>query len=280
MNSSEELTYVYLEAHPTDAARVLESLSIEAAAAFLQSTPLRLTIPVLRQMAPRFSKRCIELLDDTKAVGLLRGVGIPAGVSIIRQFDNDRKLRLLAQLPTSITIAYELLLSYQEGTVGAWMNPHTLALESGMTSGDMMHLIISAEGDPISTPYVVDQQYRLLGYVDIADLLRAGDSVPLVNLIKPNSYKLPAQSLLLDLQNHQGWNDSLTLPVIDRDDRLVGIMTHATLQRVLAIELGRAANQSGSDNALANVTSVYWLGISSLIQVVIGLFPCKHRKVD
>lgn len=42
MASSEELTYAFLEAHPSDAARVLERLAPAAAAALLQSAPLRL----------------------------------------------------------------------------------------------------------------------------------------------------------------------------------------------------------------------------------------------
>ena len=52
MASSEELSYAFLEAHPADAARVLERLAATEAGALLQSAPLRLAAPVLRHMLP------------------------------------------------------------------------------------------------------------------------------------------------------------------------------------------------------------------------------------
>ncbi|MFH1602861.1 MAG: hypothetical protein ABIH03_03025, partial [Pseudomonadota bacterium] len=128
MPSSEDLTYAFLEAHPAEAARVIERRAPASAAALLQTAPRRLTAPVLRQMLPLAGARCLERLDDADTVGLLRGVGAQAGVALLRYLAAERRARLLRQLPTALTVAYEMLLGYPEDAVGAWMDPRVLAL--------------------------------------------------------------------------------------------------------------------------------------------------------
>ena len=60
MASTEELSYAYLDSHPNEAARVLERLAPQDCAAFLSATPLRLAVPVLRQMLALNAARCLE----------------------------------------------------------------------------------------------------------------------------------------------------------------------------------------------------------------------------
>lgn len=280
MSSHKDLTYAYLEKHPIDAARVLEKIPAEAAASLLQSLPLRLAAPVLRQILPAISAHCLMLLDDTQIVGLLKGVGIQAGAAIIRQIDASSRARILPQLPTTHTIAYDLLLGYQEGTVGAWMDPHALTLTSEMTCGDMLDLIKRSKDASIATPFIIDHNQYLIGHIELADLLRANTKTSLVKLAKPSLHKLSAHALLLKLENHQGWRNTSSLPVIDHNNKLVGVMTYSALQRALSLEHNTIISQPDNENAVANIAEIYWLGVSSLIQAVIGLFPCAPRKGD
>ncbi|MDQ1316266.1 MAG: hypothetical protein QG662_2375 [Pseudomonadota bacterium] len=277
MASSEELSYAFLEAHPADAARVLERLVPASAAALLQSAPSRLASPVLRQMLPLAGARCLESLDDGETAGLLRGVGAQAGVALLRHFGAERRARLLTLLPTALTIAYELLLGYPEGTVGAWMDPRALALPADMSSSESLERVRHAEDAPVTDPYVIDHSQRLLGYVELADLLRAHATTPLTKLVRPCSHPLPAQSLLAGLREHPGWREASTLPVVDRGDRLVGAITHAAMQRALSIEQSAPA-QRGPEDTLAGIAGAYWFGVSGLIQGLVSLLPVERRE--
>ena len=67
------LSLAFLEAHPGDAARVLERLAPHVAADLLQSIPQRLAAPVARQMLPFFSARALDRIADDGASSLLRG---------------------------------------------------------------------------------------------------------------------------------------------------------------------------------------------------------------
>lgn len=277
MASSEELSYAFLEAHPADAARVLERLAPAEAAALLQSAPVRLAAPVLRQMLPLAGVRCLEHLDDDVIVGLLRGVGAQTGVALLRYFAVERRARLLAQLPTALIITYELLLGYPEGTVGAWMDPRALALPADMTIGESLERVRRADEALIADPYVIDRNQRLLGYVELADLLRAGTATSLARLVRPCAHRLPAQALLGGLREHPGWREASTLPVVESGDRLVGAFTHAALQRALSLEQS-APTPGRADDTLAGVASAYWFGVSGLIQALVSLLPVERRE--
>lgn len=277
MASSEDLSYAFLESHPLDAARVFERLAPGSAAALLQTAPLRLAAPVLRQMLPLAGARCLERLADADAIGLLRGVGAQAGVALLRYFGAERRARLLAQLPTALTIAYELLLGYPEGTVGAWMDPRALALPADMTVGESLDRVRRADETLVADPHIIDRNQRLLGYVELADLLRADAATSLARLARPCPHRLPAQSLLAGLREHPGWHEASSLPVVERGDRLVGAFTHAALLRALSMEQVTPAPRRTED-ALAGVAGAYWFGVAALIQALVGLLPVERRE--
>lgn len=279
MASSVALSYTFLDTHPADAARVLEHLAPAEAAALLQSAPLRLAAPVLRQMLPLAGARCLEQLDEAETVGLLRGVGAQAGVALLRYCSAEHRARLLVQLPTALSLTYELLLGYAQGTVGAWMDPRTLALPSDMTVGEALERVRRADEALVADPFVIDRKQRLLGYVELADLLRAESVTALVRLVRPCSHRLPDQAMLSGLREHPGWRLASTLPVVERDDRLVGAFTHAALQRALSLEESTPTPQHAVAT-LASISSAYWFGVSALIQIIVGLLPVETREKD
>jgi magnesium transporter len=280
MDSQHELTYAYLEAHPQDAARVLETMPVANAAALLDAIALRLSIPLVQQMLPFLSSQCLALLDDEKIIGILRGIGIQAGVAIVRQFDTAHRTKLLSELPTTLILPYDLLLGHQEDTVGAWMNPHILALKNDMHTEDALERIRDTSHAASNIIFVIDHLQMLTGYIELADLLRAERLSPLKKIMKPCQHKLPSQALLSGLLKHQGWYHSSLLPVIDRQNKLVGTISYEALQRALSIQIAAPTTQKHSDTTIASVTDAYWFSVSSLMQSVISLLPCKQSGIE
>jgi magnesium transporter len=272
-----DLSYAFLEAHPSDAARVLERLAPESAAALIEEAPLRVVAPVLKQMLPLASARCLLLLDDDKVLGLLRAVGAQTGVALLRQFESVQRIKLLSQLPTALNITYDLLLGYPEGTVGAWMEPNTLALPKEMTVADAIERVKQMEQTSNASPYVINQHLQLLGIIELADLLRADASHTLAILVKPSPYRLPAQALLSNVLEHQGWTEHSLLPVVDHAGHLVGSITYAALLKALMIDQ-KAPSVFGADSMIVTAASSYWHGVSGLIQSFVSLLPVSTNE--
>jgi Mg/Co/Ni transporter MgtE len=277
MASNEELSYAFLDAHPADAARVLERLAVTEAGALLQLLPVRLAAPVLRHMLPLAGARCLEQLEDAQAAGLLQGMGSQAGVAMLRHLGAERRARLLALIPATLTLAYELLLGYPEQTVGAWMDTHAVALPSDMTVGESLDRVRRADETLLADPYVINRSQHLLGYVELADLLRANPAITLEQLVRPCSHRLPAQSLLTSLHDHPGWREVSILPVVERGDRLVGAFSHAALQRAL-LGSRKTDAPSRTEDALSGLAGAYWLAVSLLIKALVGQLPARRHE--
>ncbi len=274
MSSNEELSYAFLEAHPADAARVLERLAPGAAAALLAGAPMRVAAPVLRQMLPLPGARCLERMDDDEAAGLLRGAGPQTGVSLLRYLAVERRARLLSQLPTALTVAYELMLGYPEGTVGAWMDPRALALPDDMSAAEAIERVRHADSGLVADPQVIDRHQRLQGYVDLADLLRAEPRTTLARITRPNAHTLPAQAFVAGLREHPAWREAAALPVVERGDRLVGTLTHRALLRALSLAAASPQPRRAEDT-LTGLAGAYWFAVSGLVQALVGMLPAK-----
>ncbi|MBE0626486.1 MAG: CBS domain-containing protein [Burkholderiales bacterium] len=159
------------------------------------------------------------------------------------------------------------------------MDPRALALPADMTVSESLERVRRADESLIADPYVIDRNQRLLGYVELADLLRANSAATLARLVRPSPHRLPAQALLAGLPEHPAWHEASTLPVVERGGRLVGALTHAALQRALSLER-RAPAARGAQDSLAGIAGAYWFGVSALIQALVGLLPVERSRRD
>ncbi len=268
----ERLSFAFLEAHPADAARVLERLAPQNVAALLSDAPVRLAAPVLHAMLPPFVARCLEPLDDTLVSGLLRAMGPQAGVAVLHYLPEGRRIALLAQLPTAMAMAFRLLLGYPQDTVGAWMDPRVVVLAADTSVDAALNRLREAQGEIDTVVFVIGARQRLLGLADLPELLRAQADMPLSKLIRAMPYTLPARASIHGVAEHEGWDDFQILPVVERDQRFVGALDRGVMARALYRER-RTQAPARYDDVLANLAGGYWLGVSSLIQLMIDMLP-------
>lgn len=271
MASTEELSYAYLDAHPAEAARVLERLTTTDCAAFFAATPTRLAVPVLRQMLPLIAARCLERLDDETASGLLRGVGPQAGAAMLRHVPEARRAPLLGQLATTAAIAFRLLLSYSADTVGGWMDPHALAVPAEATVREALEHVRRADAKTAGELYVLDNDQRLGGAVALPELLRADTDHRLGGIARPAPHALPARAPLTAVRNHRGWEEHRALPVVERGERFVGVLSHGVMMRALARDTGRQGTPA--PEAFVGLARTYWRGVSGVIEAAVGVIP-------
>lgn len=278
MADTRSLSFAFLEAHPADAARVLETLLPTAAAALLAAAPLRLSAPVARQMLPLFSARVMDALEDQDAVALLRAMGPQAGVAALRQMPTARADHLLNLLPATLTVAFRLLLGYPENTVGAWTDPQILALTPELCASDAIERLRDSEHDHEAL-YVVGNQQRLLGMIPIVDLLRAAERTPLRQLLQPVAVTLPAQSLISAMRNHSAWSAQRALPVVERGERFAGVLWHATLDLALTPTTVQWETSKPAD-ALSLLAGGYWFTVAGLIELMVSWLPAGGGNVN
>ncbi|HEY5635780.1 MAG TPA: hypothetical protein VIS77_02680 [Burkholderiales bacterium] len=272
MADPQRLTLAFMEAHPRDAARVLERIPAAQAAELFEHLPARVAAPAFAVMLPTAAARNLDALDDEAATALLAALGTQAAVIVLRHVGEPRRTQLVERLPTHTAIASRLLLGYPDDSAGAWCDPEVVLLGADVNAADAIARVRAAPGARIEDVYVAGSNERLLGTVSLAVLLRAPAATLLGELATRPVAVLPAATPLSGAIAHRAWQQVAELPVIERGEQLVGVLRRATLTRVLARQ--RAAAEEAPDaNVLGVVAGGYWHMVSGLIGACVAALP-------
>ena len=272
MAEPEALTLTYITAHPAEAARVLERIPGADAAALFATVPARAGAPVLTAMLPSAAARILSSLHDEPALALLATAGVQAAVTVLRYVPEARRSRLLEGLPTATAVASRVLLGYPDDSVGAWADPDIIMLVPETRVNDVLARVRGGDEKKVDQVYGVDNEQRLIGIVDLLELLRVPDSTTLAAVLHKPLAVLTAMTPLTGAATQRGWQLSSVLPVVERDGRLIGVMHRATLARAMA--RSRATTQPANDVTITGVlTRGYWDAASGLAEASLWLLP-------
>jgi len=273
MADAERLTLAFLSGHPADAARVLERMPVAESGALFARIPARAAAPVLSAMLPTAAARNLGALEDDAAMALLASLGAQPAVLILRHVSEPRRTRLLEGLPTATAVASRLLLGYAENTVGAWADPDVTALVAQARVDDALERLRNGSDGPVERVYVIDADERLIGTIEIATLLRSPASAPLGTLAVKPPLVMAANTPLAGALEHRGWERFAALPVVERSDRLIGVLRRLALRRALAQGLGASGEWQSDDDLATALGRGYWNAVSGLFAAALTVLP-------
>ena len=264
------LSLAFMRGHPAQAARVLEALPPEEAAAAFARAPARLGAAVLAAMLPRRAALCVDTLDDERLQALLAAMGTQPTVALLRHLAPPRRQRLTAGLPTAAALATTLLLGYNEDTLGAWADPDVVLLPADTRAADALDRLRAATGSH-ATVFAADAERRLAGVVSAITLLQAPAAATLATLMERPRATLPAFAPLAAAADNPGWDEASALPVLEPGQRLVGVMTRDGLARALR-QMAPAGN--AEDATLKGLLAQgYWQALTGLLEGGLALLP-------
>ncbi|MBI4194019.1 MAG: magnesium transporter [Betaproteobacteria bacterium] len=274
------LSTAFVEAHPADAARVLEGLGAVDTAAFVAALEPRLAAPILRHGGPPYCARIFESLEDSRVVELIQMMGPQAAAQIVQHLPAGRQMKLLSALPVGISIAIRLLIGYPRGTCGASMDPWPMALGAGMSAAEALEEVRKFRGDLGDCLFVSNGQRRLIGVVSLGSLLRCGPRQPLSAVMRVPEHVVSALASVSAVANNSGWDEFHVLPVVERENRLVGALHRHALTSALSGPAVRSA-----PNLVSGAFGAYWQTLSALAEIVVGTLPpvpsvASERKSD
>lgn len=262
------LSRAYVEAHALDAARVLEALPAADTAHYVGQLSPQLAASVLRHMSPPYCARLFELLGDERATGLFRAVGPQAAAQVLQHFPGERQAQLLALLPVSMAVAIRLVIGYPVGTCGSCMNPWPLALTRDTSVADALGQIRAFDGEIGDCVFITDDQRRLRGVAALDALVRAEPAALLEVLMVVPAHAVSALAMTSAVAGKPGWDQFHVLPVVERENRLVGALHRHALATETAVK--PAGSVSG---AAGSVAGAFWQTVSGLAQIVVGTLP-------
>ena len=224
-NSLGEIYVLLSSMHPADLAELLQEMDIQESGLILKILDDEKAAMVLQEMDP----------SDQSL--LVRFLGKERSSQILEEMFSDDVADLLGELPEAE--AQELidlmeegeevqeLLDYDEDTAGGIMTTEYIALEADLSvEKAVLHLRETApDAETIYYVYVVDKEEHLLGVLSLRDLIVASPKTPLKEIMKTKIISVDVGTDQENVAKVVAKYDLLAVPVIDRENHLLGIVT-------------------------------------------------------
>lgn len=268
------LAQAFIESHAIAAARELELLPAESILPLLDNLPTHQAQQLLMQMLPSRSAQLITQLSDERSSELLADADVNHLSAILRCLPKQNRSTLLQLLPTSVTSLCRLLLSYSDDLVGAWMIADIITLPHNATANNALSRLANNRCicDSDALP-VVDDNSRFVGLIGVRTLLNADAEADIDQLVDSTRPVLTSRASLASVIDHKGWNTYDTLPVINRDRQLVGLLRHVDLRQGL-VDNSVAADSQPQGDSLGDFSQVF----SASIMGLLALFGSDSSK--
>ena len=143
------------------------------------------------------------------------------------------------------------------------MQPLVFTLQGNHTAGQALEKIKKNKGLLFQQVYVLDQNKRLEGVIELQDLLTVNDKVSIQSILNSNPTTISASMDISALKDSELWDHSFpSLPVVDIDGVFLGIISKKTLSDLIPEkkESIQSTRQTG-----AALGDLYRLGISSFL---------------
>jgi magnesium transporter len=171
-----------------------------------------------------------EILDELPAEAVAKGVReleSDDAVAILKDLPKNEQAEILEQLSASERVALARSLDYPEGSAGRRMQADFIAVGPDWTVGRTIDYLRETPDLPerFYELYVVDQGRRLKGAVALDRLLRTKRPVPIAELVDEELRRVRATDDQEEVARLFERYNLISTPVVDTDDRLVGVIT-------------------------------------------------------
>ncbi len=212
---------------------------------------------VFEYLPPEVQEELIGSLHDVQVQQVIESMSPDDRAELFDELPARVVKRLLQQLSPNERQATATILGYAEGTAGRLMTTEYVQLRQGLTVKDALQKIRLTDEDKetIYYAYVTDDFRRLKQVVSLRQLLFSIPEVLIRDIASDHVMKVQTDTAQEEVAQIMKRYDLLALPVVDREERLVGIVTIDDMVDVLEEEatedIQKLAGVSGDEEALS-----------------------------
>jgi len=263
MEIEKSLAKNFAEDHPAEAARVIEELMADEAAAYLDELPARAAAEVLQKVVLPSAAECLAQLSPARFGQVVAALPLDRAAALLRRLEPARREELLSRAPADIAALLGRLLRYPENSAGALMDPRALALPEDIAAAEAMARLRRAPRHALYYIYTVNREQHLVGVINLRELMLAPPREALSAVMRREVMTLPALAGRAAIVEHPGWREVHALPVVDEKGMFLGVLRYKTLRQ---LERESAAPQiSGGLAAVLTLGELYWVGLAGML---------------
>ncbi|MEH1830720.1 MAG: magnesium transporter [Nostoc sp.] len=215
-------------------------------------------IDVFEYLPTEVQEELINSLHDVQVVQLVEEMSPDERAELFDELPAGVIKRLLQELSPEQRQATATILGYPEGTAGRVMTTEYVRLRQGLTVGEALSKIRRQDEDKESIyyAYVTDDNRTLVRVVSLRQLLFTFPDVFIKDISSDRVIKVRTETPQEEVARIMQRYDLIAIPVVDREDRLVGIVTIDDVMDILEEEatedIQKLAGVGGDEAALSS----------------------------
>ncbi|MBR4446412.1 MAG: magnesium transporter [Solobacterium sp.] len=212
---------------PMDIAYIMEAMPEDTMPVMFRLLPKELAAEVFVELDPDSQENLITGFSRTELKEVLDELYLDDAVDIVEEMPANVVKRILTASDPEVRKSINEILQYPEDSTGSIMTTEYIDMKRNMTVEDALKRIrrVGQDMETISVMYVIDKDRHLLGYASIRTLLLADEDATMGEIMDRNV--VSAQTLDDQEETARKFEkyDFLAMPVVDKENRLVGIVT-------------------------------------------------------
>ncbi len=213
--------------HPADIADIVEELAPAEREAVFETLDEKVAADALEEIIPKLQVKIVESLDSDRAADIVEEMNPDAAADLLGDLPKETTEEILEEMEPEEREEVSELLEFREDTAAGRMTTDYLAMGATATVQDAVETLKQFEGgiESVSTIYLLGTDAKLMGAVPLARIVIAAGDTPLQQLAMEPLISCHAGANEREVAGLFDKYNLLTLPVLDDEGRLTGVIT-------------------------------------------------------
>ena len=279
--------------HQSELGDLLEALLPDQRLALVNLLGRDFDFAALTEVDDSIREDLVESIPNEQLAEAVQELDSDDAVYILEDLDADDQEEILSKLPFTERIRLRRALDYPEDTAGRRLQTDFVPVPPFWSVGEAIDYLREDQNlpDNFSQIFVIDPTFKLLGAVDLDNLLRSKRPIKIEEIMHETRHAIPDTMDQEEAAREFEQYDLLSAAVVDENERLVGVLTIDDVVDVIQQEaeedllrLGGVGDEELSDSVLSTSRSrVPWLLVNLvtafLAASVIGLFDHTIEQI-
>ena len=227
--------------HPADLADIIEDMDVHERAVVVESLDEEVLADALEEMDPKVQVSIMRGLEPEKAADILEEMSPDEAADLIADLPTDTARGIFREMDGEYQATVKSLLAHEEDEAGGLMTTQFMSLPPDKTIVDALAAVRqnADKVDIIYYIYVVDSDSRLLGVVNLRELLSHEIFTPIERIMTTRVVTAKIDDEAKDLADTFVKYGFRAIPVVDDENRIMGVIRFKALMEIVAPHLGK-----------------------------------------
>ncbi|MDA0832599.1 MAG: magnesium transporter [Planctomycetota bacterium] len=234
--------------HPAVSAEVLEELESREAWRVLTHCDVRRQAEIFEFLDHPQQMMLVDVVERKELSKLIEAMSADERVDVLSKMDPGHVENLLPLMAHAERTDIRKLLSYPENSAGSIMTTDYASLNEGIVASEALEQLRhqAPDSETIYYVYIVDEGRRLRGIISLRELILSKPGTPISNIMNRDVISVRVDDDQESVAHELARFDFIAIPVVDNQNRLVGIVTHDDVIDVLQEEAQEDAYRAGA----------------------------------